>query len=91
MVFLPECFDYIGKNKEETISMAYEESGKYLKNFRDLAIKNKLWLSLGGFHHVEVSVGGSSKNQNIKNLYNKRKKLFKKFFLIFVFQIEKNI
>lgn len=56
MVFLPECFDYIGRTKEETISMAYEETDKYLENFRDLAKKNNLWLSLGGFHHIKVPI-----------------------------------
>lgn len=55
MVFLPECFDYIGRNKEETISMAYKETDKYLENLRDLAKKNNIWLSLGGFHEIKVN------------------------------------
>ncbi|KAI6187119.1 hypothetical protein M3Y98_00207700 [Aphelenchoides besseyi] len=51
MVFFPECFDYVGRNREETIKMAYSENSSYMKKFRDLAKSNGLWLSLGGFHN----------------------------------------
>ena len=55
MVFFPECFDYVGRNKEETISMAFPEKGPYLGRFRQLAKENGLWLSLGGFHNKVIN------------------------------------
>uniref|UniRef100_A0A0N5BAD2 Nitrilase and fragile histidine triad fusion protein NitFhit n=1 Tax=Strongyloides papillosus TaxID=174720 RepID=A0A0N5BAD2_STREA len=53
MVFLPECFDYVGRDKEETINMAFDTNGEYIGRFRKLAKENNLWLSLGGFHQVD--------------------------------------
>jgi hypothetical protein len=51
MVFFPECFDYVGRSKDETIGMAFPENGAYLDKFRELAKSAGLWLSLGGFHN----------------------------------------
>jgi hypothetical protein len=51
MVFLPECFDYIGRNTGEQIDQAMEENSNYIGQFRELAKKHQLWLALGGFHH----------------------------------------
>ncbi|CAD5226767.1 unnamed protein product [Bursaphelenchus xylophilus] len=53
MVFFPECFDYIGENRQETINLAFREDSDYLKRFRTLAKENNVWLSLGGFHNKE--------------------------------------
>ncbi|KAI6214079.1 hypothetical protein M3Y94_00226300 [Aphelenchoides besseyi] len=79
MVFFPECFDYVGRNREETIQMAYSENSLYMKKFRDLAKSNGLWLSLGGFHN---KVEGNDKlplnshlildsNGETRTIYNK--------------------
>uniref|UniRef100_A0A0N4ZMH5 Nitrilase and fragile histidine triad fusion protein NitFhit n=1 Tax=Parastrongyloides trichosuri TaxID=131310 RepID=A0A0N4ZMH5_PARTI len=54
MVFLPECFDYVGRDKEETIKMAMDINGDYIQRFRNLAKENDLWLSLGGFHQIDI-------------------------------------
>uniref|UniRef100_A0A914KGB6 CN hydrolase domain-containing protein n=1 Tax=Meloidogyne incognita TaxID=6306 RepID=A0A914KGB6_MELIC len=51
MVFLPECFDFIGRNKEEQIEQAIEADGQYIMQFRELAKRYGLWLALGGFHN----------------------------------------
>ncbi|MFH4981414.1 hypothetical protein AB6A40_008123 [Gnathostoma spinigerum] len=53
MIFLPECFDYIGRNKIENISMAMSENGDFIGSFRNAAIENNIWISLGGFHQKE--------------------------------------
>ncbi|RCN29602.1 hypothetical protein ANCCAN_24638 [Ancylostoma caninum] len=34
MIFFPECFDYVGRNKEENISLATEENGAVMERFR---------------------------------------------------------
>ena len=51
MVFLPECFDFIGRNKDEQIDQAIEADGEYILKFRELAKRHGLWLALGGFHN----------------------------------------
>lgn len=53
MVFFPECFDFIGRNKEENQSLAFGEDGDFINQFRKAAKDFGLWLSLGGFHHKD--------------------------------------
>uniref|UniRef100_A0A915IQQ8 CN hydrolase domain-containing protein n=1 Tax=Romanomermis culicivorax TaxID=13658 RepID=A0A915IQQ8_ROMCU len=50
MIFLPECFDYVGRNKEETIKNSHAEDDDYIQRYRSLASELDIWLSLGGFH-----------------------------------------
>lgn len=50
MIFLPECFDFIGANKQEAIDAAEPLDGPTVSKYRDLAKKRNVWLSLGGFH-----------------------------------------
>jgi deaminated glutathione amidase len=54
MVFLPECFDFIGRNVGEQIELAVEADGPFIAQFRELAKQNSLWLALGGFHHKVI-------------------------------------
>ncbi|KAJ1363935.1 Nitrilase and fragile histidine triad fusion protein NitFhit [Parelaphostrongylus tenuis] len=55
MIFFPECFDYVGRSKEENISLATEEQGPIMDRFRDLARNYGLWISLGGLHNKDPS------------------------------------
>jgi len=50
MIFLPECFDFIGNNRQEALQAAETLDGQTLRNYRDLAKKLGVWLSLGGMH-----------------------------------------
>lgn len=50
MVFLPEAFDFIGRNSQETRELAQTTEGNTIRAFQDIAVENKVWLSLGGFH-----------------------------------------
>lgn len=50
MVFLPEGFDYIGSNREETLSLAESLEGETVSRFTHIARNLEVWLSLGGFH-----------------------------------------
>lgn len=57
-VFLPECCDYVGSNREETISLAEPLNGRTVSFYKQLAKKNNVWLSLGGIHertNIEVN------------------------------------
>ena len=55
MVFLPEAFDYIGAGREETAQLAETLDGAVVSNYRDVAKRLGIWLSLGGFHLRPVS------------------------------------
>jgi len=50
MVFLPEAFDYIAENKEETQKLSEPLDGPLMKRFQSLAKQLGVWISLGGFH-----------------------------------------
>ncbi|XP_061462087.1 deaminated glutathione amidase isoform X2 [Rhineura floridana] len=50
VVFLPEAFDFIGNNVEETLHLAEPLEGDHLQRYVRLARECGLWLSLGGFH-----------------------------------------
>uniref|UniRef100_H3AGJ1 Deaminated glutathione amidase n=1 Tax=Latimeria chalumnae TaxID=7897 RepID=H3AGJ1_LATCH len=50
MVFLPEAFDYIGSNTEETLSLGETLQGDLMQRYAKTARESGLWLSLGGFH-----------------------------------------
>lgn len=56
MVFFPECFDYIGRNREENEMLSLTESGDYIGRYRTCAREYGLWLSLGGFHQKVLTV-----------------------------------
>ncbi|CAH8863481.1 unnamed protein product [Trichobilharzia szidati] len=50
MVFLPECFDFVGSSVNETLSLAEVLDGPLITNYRSLATREGLWISLGGAH-----------------------------------------
>ncbi|XP_078345728.1 deaminated glutathione amidase-like [Oculina patagonica] len=50
VVFLPECFDYVGENHEQTLSMAASLESPRMKGLCELAKELGVWLSLGGYH-----------------------------------------
>ncbi|EFO28251.2 hydrolase [Loa loa] len=55
MVFFPECFDYVGQNRDENEALALTESDDYIGRYRNCAREYGLWLSLGGFHQKDSS------------------------------------
>ncbi|XP_055594832.1 nitrilase and fragile histidine triad fusion protein NitFhit isoform X2 [Uranotaenia lowii] len=64
-VFFPECCDYVGTHREETLKLSETLEGPTVAEYRRLARENKLWLSMGGVHE---SIPES--NCEIKNIYN---------------------
>lgn len=51
-MFLPECCDYVGGNRQETINLAEDLSGDTVKFYQQLAKDKNVWLSLGGIHEL---------------------------------------
>ena len=54
MVFLPEAFDFISTSSEESLNLAEDIEGPVMMNYRNIAKKLQVWLSLGGFHKKTV-------------------------------------
>ena len=52
LLCLPEAFSFIGASPQETISQAEALDGPRLEQYRTLARRHGLWLSLGGFHEA---------------------------------------
>ncbi|XP_064605423.1 nitrilase and fragile histidine triad fusion protein NitFhit-like [Liolophura sinensis] len=65
MVFLPECFDYVGEDKEKSLSMAETLEGDLITRYRHLAKEQDVWLSLGGFHHKGPPGDGKAAIKNM--------------------------
>ncbi len=49
MLFLPECFAFIGMKGTDALAVMEPLNGPLLGRYRELAAKHGLWLSLGGF------------------------------------------
>jgi predicted amidohydrolase len=52
LLCLPEAFSFIGASPQETISQAEALDGPRLEQYRALARRHGLWLSLGGLHEA---------------------------------------
>ena len=50
VVFLPECFDFVGTSKAFVASAAETLHDKTIRFYSETAASKNLWLSLGGFH-----------------------------------------
>ncbi|XP_052822841.1 deaminated glutathione amidase isoform X2 [Octopus bimaculoides] len=50
MVFLPECFDYIGESIKQSLEQSESLDGHLVSKYKGVAKELQIWLSLGGFH-----------------------------------------
>ncbi|XP_049883842.1 nitrilase and fragile histidine triad fusion protein NitFhit isoform X2 [Pectinophora gossypiella] len=56
MIFFPEACDYISDNKDDIVRNADPiPDGKTITNYRELAVKHNVWLSMGGIHEKNES------------------------------------
>lgn len=58
-VFLPECCDFVGENRAETLELSEPLTGETMQQYRTLAKKHKVWLSLGGIHESILDQDGN--------------------------------
>lgn len=49
VLFLPECFAFIGERQADALRFAQPLSGPLMRRYRRLALRHGLWVSLGGF------------------------------------------
>lgn len=62
-VFLPECCDFVGENRKQTLELSEPLTGPTVQAYKDLAKCNKLWLSLGGIHEAILGTDGVKTNK----------------------------
>lgn len=51
-MFLPECCDYVGNDRNETLDLAESLNGETIQFYKQLAKEKNVWLSLGGIHET---------------------------------------
>jgi deaminated glutathione amidase len=57
MLFLPECFAFIGRKGEDALAIMEPLDGPLMTRYRDLARAKNIWLSLGGFPELGPDAG----------------------------------
>uniref|UniRef100_A0A336KP34 Nitrilase and fragile histidine triad fusion protein NitFhit n=1 Tax=Culicoides sonorensis TaxID=179676 RepID=A0A336KP34_CULSO len=62
-VFFPECCDYLGENRYQTIELAEPINGSTVQKYQDLARENELFLSFGGIHEAIYDANGEKTNR----------------------------
>ncbi|VEL20940.1 unnamed protein product [Protopolystoma xenopodis] len=66
VVFLPECFDFVGRSKSDVFSLSEMIDGPLITKYCDLAKECNLWISLGGMHR-KVMVRHESPDNRVYN------------------------
>ncbi|XP_036142693.1 nitrilase and fragile histidine triad fusion protein NitFhit isoform X3 [Monomorium pharaonis] len=61
IAFFPEACDFLANNKKDIITMAEPLTGQTVTSYKEIAIKNDIWLSLGGIHEA---------SDNVEKIYN---------------------
>lgn len=54
-VFLPECCDFVGRDRNETLSLSETLAGATVQFYQQLAREHNVWLSVGGFHELPAA------------------------------------
>nr|XP_040236178.2 nitrilase and fragile histidine triad fusion protein NitFhit [Anopheles coluzzii] len=67
-IFFPECCDYVGTHRDETLKLSEPLTGPTVQRYRALAREQNVWLSFGGVH--ESIIEETESGQEVKNIYN---------------------
>ncbi|EDW17507.2 nitrilase and fragile histidine triad fusion protein NitFhit [Drosophila mojavensis] len=72
MLFLPECCDFVGENRNETFQLVESLDGPLMAKYKELARCHQMWLSLGGIHELKASTttSPSSDDKTEQRIYN---------------------
>eukprot|EP00924_Labyrinthula_sp_SR-Ha-C_P000867 augustus_masked-scaffold_7-processed-gene-6.56-mRNA-1 protein AED:0.26 eAED:0.26 QI:0/-1/0/1/-1/1/1/0/293 len=90
-ICLPEAFDFIGvPGKGEGLKYASSLDGELMSSYKELAKKNNVWLSLGGFHESLPQEIPQNKNKfaNLHCLVNSQGEIVAKYRKIHMFDTE---
>jgi len=61
VAFFPEACDFLADNKKDIVAMAEPLTGQTVTSYKEIAVKNDIWLSLGGIHEA---------SDNVEKIYN---------------------
>ncbi|XP_058115723.1 nitrilase and fragile histidine triad fusion protein NitFhit [Anopheles ziemanni] len=68
-IFFPECCDYVGTHREETLKLSEPLTGPTVEAYKKLARDNDVWMSFGGVHESIIEESTETDGQ-VKNIYN---------------------
>lgn len=60
MLFLPECFSFIGSKWQDTVAAGEPLTGPCISHMQHLAQEHQMWLSLGGFNEKPLPASGGA-------------------------------
>lgn len=85
VVFFPECCDYVGSSREETLKLSEPLTGETVGEYRKLAKDSNVWLSLGGVH--EAIPDDASKIYNTHLLVDNQGQIVAKYSKLHMFNV----
>ncbi|XP_014097445.3 nitrilase and fragile histidine triad fusion protein NitFhit [Bactrocera oleae] len=65
-LFLPECCDFVGEHRKQTLELSEPLEGATMAQYKELAKKHKMWVSLGGIHESILN----THNDKTDKIYN---------------------
>lgn len=89
-IFFPECCDYVGENRYQTIELAESADGITVQAYKELARKNSLFLSFGGIHEAIFDEKGEKTNRvyNTHLLVNPNGDIIGKYRKLHMFNVD---
>ncbi|XP_052860093.1 nitrilase and fragile histidine triad fusion protein NitFhit [Anopheles cruzii] len=67
-IFFPECCDYVGTHRAETLQLSEPLTGSTVQQYKQLAQENNIWLSFGGIH--ESIIDSADPQGKVENIFN---------------------
>lgn len=85
-VFLPECSDFVGRDRAETLRLSEPLDGPTVQFYRQLAREHGVWLSVGGFH--ELPADGAERIHNAHLVIDSDGRLVETYRKLHLFDVE---
>ncbi|KAI5640460.1 carbon-nitrogen hydrolase domain-containing protein [Phthorimaea operculella] len=87
MIFFPEACDYIADNKKDVVANSEPIlTGNIVTNYRELAAKHGVWLSMGGVHELDEK--DPSKMYNTHVIINNKGEIVQTYRKLHLFNVE---
>lgn len=84
-VFLPECCDFVGEHRKQTLELSQPLTGPTVQRYREIATEQSVWLSLGGLHE---KIPGQEKIFNCHVIINDSGEVVAKYRKLHLFDVD---